>query len=92
MANTENLKPFTKLNAKEMGRRGGIASGKSRKEKAYIKHSLTLLLNIQNYINSLSNIEFETFVCVFSLEQQSYIRTLFKPSKKEIRQILKKFK
>lgn len=91
MTNIENLKPFTKINAKEMGKRGGIASGKTRRRKAYIRNRLALLLNIQNYINSLSKTEFENFLCEFPLEQQSYILTLFKPSKREIRQILKKF-
>ncbi len=32
MANNQNLKPFTKENAAEMGRKGGIASGKTRRK------------------------------------------------------------
>lgn len=37
MANEQNLKPFTKENAAEMGRKGGIASGKTRRKLMMLK-------------------------------------------------------
>ncbi|MCI9293034.1 MAG: hypothetical protein HFF01_02620 [Erysipelotrichaceae bacterium] len=37
MANNQNLKPFTKENAAEMGRKGGIASGKTRRKLMMLK-------------------------------------------------------
>lgn len=49
MANIENLKPNTTLSkeeAVEMGRKGGIASGKARKEKKLIKDNIELLLGL----------------------------------------------
>lgn len=44
MANEKNLKHFTKENAKEMGRKGGIASGKSRYKSMIQKLYLEVLL------------------------------------------------
>ena len=47
--NIENLQPRTELSkeeAKEMGRKGGIASGKARREKKLIKDSIELLLDL----------------------------------------------
>lgn len=37
MANKQNLKPFTKENVAEMGRKGGIASGKTRRKLMMLK-------------------------------------------------------
>lgn len=48
MANEQNLKPFTELTEKEqreLARKGGIASGKVRKEKASLRKSLENILN-----------------------------------------------
>lgn len=45
MANERNLKPArTKSEARERGRKGGIASGESRREKATLRGCLELLL------------------------------------------------
>ena len=45
MANERNLKPArTKSEARERGRKGGIASGESRREKATLRECLELLL------------------------------------------------
>ena len=45
MANEQNLKPArTKSEARERGRKGGIASGESRREKATLRECLELLL------------------------------------------------
>jgi hypothetical protein len=36
MANEQNLKPLTTEKAREIGRKGGIASGKAKKEKKFM--------------------------------------------------------
>ena len=51
MANEENLKPRTTLSkeeAMELGRKGGIASGIARREKATMKKTLEMLLDEKN--------------------------------------------
>ena len=51
MANEQNLKPrttLTKEEAKTMGKNGGIASGKARREKATMKKTLQMLLEMEN--------------------------------------------
>lgn len=46
MANEQNLKPVqSKEEARELGKKGGIASGKARREKATMKATLQMLLN-----------------------------------------------
>lgn len=40
MANEQNLKPLTTKKAREIGRKGGIASGKAKKEKKMLKELL----------------------------------------------------
>ena len=48
MANNENLKPVrTKSEARERGRNGGKASGKSRRRKADFRKTLNLLLTAE---------------------------------------------
>lgn len=44
MANEQNLKPPTTAEARSRGRKGGIASGKARKEKKAMKETLKTLL------------------------------------------------
>ena len=46
MANIENLKPFTKDNAKYYGKKGGIQSGQIRAERKSIKEQLKILLSM----------------------------------------------
>lgn len=49
MANIENLKPIQSTNeARELGKKGGIASGEVRREKATMKKALEMLLNEKN--------------------------------------------
>ena len=51
MAKEDNLIPFSersKEEAREMGKKGGIASGKARKEKATMKKTLEMLLDEKN--------------------------------------------
>lgn len=50
MANNENLVPFNKRSvseARECGRKGGIASGKTRKRKADFRKTLNILLTTE---------------------------------------------
>lgn len=48
MANVENLRVPTSQEARENGRKGGIASGIARREKATMKATLEMLLNETN--------------------------------------------
>ena len=50
MANIENLKPrkLTTEEATEMGRKGGIASGKARQERKTMKETLLMCLEMKN--------------------------------------------
>lgn len=48
--NIQNLKPRTTLSkeeAKEMGKKGGIASGEARKNKRLMKEQLSMLLSLE---------------------------------------------
>lgn len=48
MANEENLKPIqSEKEARELGRKGGIASGKARKEKKTMREILRECLNME---------------------------------------------
>jgi hypothetical protein len=44
MANEQNLKPLTTKKAREIGKKGGIASGKKRRELKTLKEELLILL------------------------------------------------
>lgn len=53
MANEQNLKPIQKgelsnEEAKKRGSKGGIASGKARREKATMKKTLEMMLDVEN--------------------------------------------
>ena len=49
MANEQNLKPIqTEKEARELGKKGGIASGQARREKATMKKTLEMLLESTN--------------------------------------------
>lgn len=57
MANDENLKPVrTKSEARERGRNGGKASGKSRRRKAALRDTMNRLLTMQVDVEGLSNV------------------------------------
>ena len=59
MANEQNLKKFTKESvdkAREAGRKGGIASGKSKREKANFKKLCEIALN-ETYKGEMTNAE-----------------------------------
>lgn len=55
MANEQNLVPLTTEKAREIGIKGGIASGKVRKEKATMRKSLELLLNSNINIDKIDD-------------------------------------
>lgn len=55
MANTQNLVPLTTEKAREIGIKGGIASGKVRKEKATMRKSLEMLLNSKINIDKIDD-------------------------------------
>lgn len=46
MANIENLRTPTTEEARDIGRKGGIASGKARQQKKLIKDNIELLLSL----------------------------------------------
>lgn len=51
MANIDNLVPLTTEKAREIGKKGGIASGKVRKEKATMRKTLEKMLD-ETYKNT----------------------------------------
>lgn len=57
MANEENLKPVrTKSEARELGRRGGKASGVARRRKAALRETMNQLLTMQMEVDNLSDV------------------------------------
>lgn len=50
--NNENLKPFTKENAKEYGRKGGIESGKAKLRARTLKEQMKTLLTLPAFDNN----------------------------------------
>ena len=53
--NEENLKPFKSVEeAREMGRKGGIASGEARRRKRTLKEELIALLEVNNNNEKIS--------------------------------------
>ena len=92
MANIENLKPFKKDNAKEYGKKGGIASGKARRLKAYKRKRLIAYFNLQNYIDSLSDPEYKEFLQDYTPTEQNYINNTFRKTEAELKEIVKNYK
>lgn len=92
MANIENLRPFTKDNASIYGRKGGIASGKTRRRKAYLKKKLIAYMNLQDFIDSLTEAEYNNLLQDYTPEQQDYINRTFKRTEEETKELLKKYK
>ena len=57
MANEQNLKPQnerTKSEQREIARKGGIASGKARRERKTLKDELLALLETEDYNSKIS--------------------------------------
>ena len=57
MANEKNLSKPTPEQARERGRKGGIASGKSRRDKKTLRQALELLLEIRDERTGRSGME-----------------------------------
>lgn len=59
MANEQNLKPFTSEQSREEavknGRKGGIASGEARRERANLKKQLQVFLESDDYSDKHGN-------------------------------------
>ena len=73
MANEENLKPFkTVKEARESGRKGGIASGQARKERKTIQKILNELLNVK----CSDNTQFKRIAQKLGLESEKSIKEL----------------
>lgn len=54
MANKKNLKPLTTEKAREIGKKGGIASGKAKKQRKTLRDELLLILSEKNTQNKIS--------------------------------------
>lgn len=65
--NNQNLKPFTSSNAKENGHRGGIASGKRRREKKEVKETIESIL--QDQFDENQDITYLEKVCSTILDE-----------------------
>lgn len=57
MAGIDNLRVPTSEEAREIGKRGGIASGKARKKRKAIKETLDVLLSMTLKEDAAANIE-----------------------------------
>lgn len=94
--NTKNLKPYYKgeIRARENGRKGGIQSGIVRRRNAEARRSFEKHLEIQNFIDSLTDEEYKDFVADFTEEQQNEIRFRYRPTKEDTKKwnkILKQY-
>ena len=92
MANIENLKPFTTENASYYGRRGGIASGKTRRKKALLQKQFNAMWELSNYIDDMNDTEYKDCISEFSEAEQERIGMLFRPTKKQKKELFKHFK
>ncbi len=54
MANEQNLKPLTTDKAREIGRKGGIKSGETRRKRKTLREELLALLETGNNQNKMS--------------------------------------
>lgn len=57
MANEENLKPPTTSEARERGEKGGIKSGKARKEKKAMKETAEMILGLTLKDGTVTDLE-----------------------------------
>lgn len=94
--NNENLTPYRKgeARARTNGRKGGIASGIKRKHYADIKRHFRLYMEFSDYIESLTDAEYQEFIADFTEEEQEKIRFNFRPTKEDIKkqnQLFKKY-
>lgn len=73
MANEQNLKPFkTVKEARESGRKGGIASGQARKERKTIQKILNEFLNVK----CSDSTQFKRIAAKLGIESEKSIKEL----------------
>ena len=89
----EFLKPIrTTERAREIGRKGGIASGKARRERAEKQRFFRAYMDFSNFIESLTDAEYQEFIADFTEEEKEYIRFHFRPNKEDSKKWNKLFK
>ena len=80
MANNENLIPFnkrTESEAREMGRKGGIASGKSRRRTSRMRETMNHIMTMQAEVEGLSDMlradggesTYEEIICMAMIQR-----------------------
>lgn len=57
MANEENLKPPTTSEARKRGKKGGVKSGKARKERKAMKETAEMILGLTLYDGTVTDLE-----------------------------------
>ncbi len=94
MANEYNLKPYRKgeIRARENGRKGGIASGIKRRKNAESVRHFRAYMDFSNFIESLTDAEYNDFISDFTEEEQEKIRFYFRPTKEDSKKWNKLFK
>lgn len=94
MANEYNLKPYRKgeIRARENGRKGGIASGIKRRKNAETMRHFRAYTDFSNFIESLTDAEYNDFIADFTEEEQEKIRFYFRPTKEDSKKWNKLFK
>ena len=73
MSTKKGLKPFTSETGAEAGRKGGIASGESRRRKKTIRQALEALLSCRNPNNGLEGVE-EMALAIFEKAKEGDVR------------------
>ena len=73
MNTKKGLKPFTSETGAEAGRKGGIASGESRRRKKTIRQALEALLSCRNPNNGLEGVE-EMALAIFEKAKEGDVR------------------
>lgn len=73
MSTKKGLKPFTSETGAEAGRKGGIASGESRRRKKTIRQALEALLSCRNPNNGLEGVE-ELALAIFEKAKEGDVR------------------
>ena len=62
MANEQNLKPLSSKKAREIGRKGGIASGEAKRKRKAFKEALLLALEIEQDGKTIQDIGIESLL------------------------------
>jgi len=65
MANEQNLKPLSTEKAREIGKKGGIASGKAKRERKAFKEALLLALETVQNDKTIQEIGIESLMAKY---------------------------